>query len=540
VHGWRKTLLALMVSLLAATVAATPTLGQAQPPQTQLAWSAPVSIDPEVEAGSNILTGVSCASPSLCVAVDHSGEVISSTDPGGGPSAWTRARVDGSTIISGVSCPSTSLCVAVDQRGDVLTSTDPTAGATAWSVAEVQPHGRGLNGVSCPTTTTCVAVSAAGQVLVSSNPTGGAGAWRVTPVDLSSTGYLGANDIYAVSCASPSLCVAVDFEGNAVASTEPFGGAQAWTASGIDADNALYAVSCPSAALCVATDWAGDVVASSNPTAGGGAWAAAKIAAGAPNVHVGGVSCPSVSLCVAVDEQGDAFTSSDPAGGAATWAPADIDGANDLSGVSCPSLGLCVAVDSAGQVVVGAEHPALSVATDGTGAGTVRGAGISCPSRCSHSYAGGATVTLVAGAAPGSTFTGWGGACGGRSSCVVTMDGEQLVTAGFVASALRLRVVRVRLAELLTRGLALRASCTVACHVTVSVRLGGGGATAGTPVGASRASLRARHSRTLLVGLTASAKRRLGGVSRVALVVSATASYRGVRDTFSRAISVAR
>jgi hypothetical protein len=494
-----------------------------------------------VEPGNNILTGVSCASSSLCVAVDHSGEVISSTDPGGGASAWTPARVDGSTIISSVSCPSPSLCVAVDQHGAVLASTDPTGGVGAWSVTEIDPSGRGLNGVSCPSISLCVAVSAAGDVLASANPTGGAGAWRITPADSSSTGYLGANDIYAVSCASASLCAAVDFEGNLLTSTEPLGGSQAWTVSDIDANNALYAVSCPSAALCVASDWAGDVLASSSPTAGAGAWVPAKIDPGGPNVHVAGVSCPSVSLCVAVDEHGNAFTSTDPTGGAATWAPVDVDGANYLSGVSCPSTGLCVAADNAGQVVVGAQHPVLSVTTDGSGAGTVTASGISCPSSCSQSYPGGAAVTLTARPAPGSTFAGWGGACSGRSSCVVTMDREQLVTASFVASALRVHIARVRLAQLLTAGLPVSMSCTLACHVAVALRLGGGGASAaGAVIGRSRATLRPRRDRTVLVALTASAKRRLRHVSSVALALSATAAYRGVSDTVSQAVSVRR
>jgi hypothetical protein len=51
-----------------------------------------------------------------------------STDPASG--TWTHVDV-GSPLLS-ISCPSTSLCVATDGSGDVVVSTDPSAGASAW------------------------------------------------------------------------------------------------------------------------------------------------------------------------------------------------------------------------------------------------------------------------------------------------------------------------------------------------------------------------------------------------------------------------
>ena len=59
----------------------------------------------------------------------------------------------------------------------------------------------------------------------------------------------------------------------------------------------------------------------------------------------------------------------------------------------------------------------LTVATAGVGAGTVRGPGLTCVrpavvgNECTETYAAGAVVTLTAGAAAGSGFTGWRGAC---------------------------------------------------------------------------------------------------------------------------------
>ena len=78
----------------------------------------------------------------------------------------------------------------------------------------------------------------------------------------------------------------------------------------------------------------------------------------------------------------------------------------------------------------------LSVQLSGSGGGTVTSqpTGINCRDdggTCSAAFADGATVTLAATPGTGMTFTGWSGACTGTSSCVVTMDGNKSVGAGF-------------------------------------------------------------------------------------------------------------
>ena len=75
----------------------------------------------------------------------------------------------------------------------------------------------------------------------------------------------------------------------------------------------------------------------------------------------------------------------------------------------------------------------LSTEVAGTGAGDVIASGFSCSSTCSHSYPAGATVSLQAQPASGSTFAGWGGACGGAGSCTVTLTGDRSVSATFSA-----------------------------------------------------------------------------------------------------------
>ena len=91
------------------------------------------------------LTAVSCPSPWLCVALDSNGQIVTSTDPTGGPSAWTSFGVDqGSADFSAISCPSAFLCVAVDDLGNVATSTDPTGGSGAWTLTNLSPDITGL------------------------------------------------------------------------------------------------------------------------------------------------------------------------------------------------------------------------------------------------------------------------------------------------------------------------------------------------------------------------------------------------------------
>lgn len=78
---------------------------------------------------------------------------------------------------------------------------------------------------------------------------------------------------------------------------------------------------------------------------------------------------------------------------------------------------------------------ALTVSRTGTGTGTVTSSpvGISCGSDCAEAYPADTVVTLTATPTGDSSFAGWGGACTGTGSCIVTMSAARSVTATFLA-----------------------------------------------------------------------------------------------------------
>ena len=134
-----------------------------------------------VPAGSSSLNGVSCPSHALCV-TGNAGQMITSTDPADAAS-WKAASAGTGLPVKGVSCVSTSACAAVDNNADVITSTDPTGGPDAWSFVNVIPapfradgtsteRFNGMFGISCHSRSLCVAVGTRHQIIASTDPFG--------------------------------------------------------------------------------------------------------------------------------------------------------------------------------------------------------------------------------------------------------------------------------------------------------------------------------------------------------------------------------
>jgi len=186
-----------------------------------------------IHVDGNYLSAISCPSSSLCVAVDIVGNVVTSSNPADGRGVWIVAHVDGSNCfvseteapcyLSSVSCPTVDLCVAVDESGNVVTSTKPGGGAAAWKVTNLNggvmygPHSM-HSSVSCPTGRFCVGLGnddeARGFEISSTDPTGGPTAWTRSI-------HIGGSILNSVSCPSSSLCVAVSSWGDVVTSTTP-------------------------------------------------------------------------------------------------------------------------------------------------------------------------------------------------------------------------------------------------------------------------------------------------------------------------------
>jgi hypothetical protein len=196
---------------------------------SHLSWQRPVPIDRPGEFST-----ITCSSTSFCIAADVLGNVVTSTDPAGGKRAWHVTHVDEDTgcghlecYIEAISCPSRSFCAAYDTAGYVFTSTNFTARDAAWTSEQIEPLGE-LRGLSCPSASLCVAVNNQGQALISTDPTAGTDAWRTERIDFNSCpntcfsgGYLSKSALGGISCPSVSLCVAGDWFGNVLASTDP-------------------------------------------------------------------------------------------------------------------------------------------------------------------------------------------------------------------------------------------------------------------------------------------------------------------------------
>lgn len=90
-------------------------------------------------------------------------------------------------------------------------------------------------------------------------------------------------------------------------------------------------------------------------------------------------------------------------------------------------------VGSAGAGGVAA-RPTLVVVVHGHGRVVSKPAGISCPGKCSATFATGTRVTVISSPKKGWKLLRWGGTCSGTHACKVKMTASTAVTAVFVAS----------------------------------------------------------------------------------------------------------
>jgi hypothetical protein len=320
-------------------------------------WSEPVGASP----GNSPLERLTCSSPSFCVGIDSAGNVLTSTDPGGGAAGWSApVNIDDPlNYLISVACapPSGSLCVAIDASGDILTSTDPAGGAKAWSNAKSSDT-NGPRSVVCPSDSLCLISDEDGNILYSTDPAGGVSTWSA-PESVDTDG------IESIACVpSSTLCFLVDGGGNVLYSANPSGGLSSWSAPAKIDTHPLESLACSSASLCVASDSSGDVVNSTNPTGGPSAWSAPE---SVDKLGLQSVTCaPSTTTCVAEDYLGELLYSANPSGGLSSWsAPASVD-TSVIESLTCPSASLCLAGDILGNVLAGTAGPQSAAAATTT------------------------------------------------------------------------------------------------------------------------------------------------------------------------------
>jgi len=190
------------------------------------AWSIAVSPNASTTL-PNVLESVSCTSPTACVSVGYysdgsNDQTLVATWDG---TAWSitpspNPSTTQFNFLEGVSCTTPTRCVAVGgygPKGEYLTLVEAWDG-TAWTVM-VSPNvpatqSDRLNGVSCTSLKSCVAVgsysdSSTDQTLVE---TWDGTAWSITPSpnpSISQHNYLA-----GVSCASQTACVAAGVSSN--------------------------------------------------------------------------------------------------------------------------------------------------------------------------------------------------------------------------------------------------------------------------------------------------------------------------------------
>jgi hypothetical protein len=216
--------------------------------------------------------------------------------------------------------------------------------------------------MSCPSAGLCVGDTGGfGQIITSSDPSGTSEAdWSVLPtaqVAQNANGYV----LFGVSCVTQGagpFCLAVGTnpadptpgENNVLlTSTDPAGGASAWSVQRIAPSTIDGAPSCApgaSGTVCVDTNGSELVWASAdaeNPSAWG--------EVGSSNL--GGASfsaCPSAAQCFIATSNGTVLSDSTP-GSSFSWSSANSSatGLSSITGFSCPTTTFCIAAGTVGS-----------------------------------------------------------------------------------------------------------------------------------------------------------------------------------------------
>jgi photosystem II stability/assembly factor-like uncharacterized protein len=297
------------------------------------------------------------------------------------------------TLLAGLvlaACSPSSPAPTAAQKNAVagILGTTPTTVAPLTPVSTVTPPSTALS-ASASTTPTTAAIGA--------GSTPSPSAWQAT----GST----ALPLYAISCTTPSICIAVGGASGQGAAYSTGNGGSTWADLLLPAGTpSLEGISCPSSSECVAVGGSLILVTSN----AGATWTA-----DAASGDIRAVSCPDTVHCVAVgaggSSKGVSYSSSN---GGTSWAMTTISTATP-NAVACPSDLSCFAAGEASDggsntsaVVLGTTDQGASwsaqYATSGT---TSVYNGASCWSDTSCEVVGQANQQPVLGTSDGQTWT---------------------------------------------------------------------------------------------------------------------------------------
>jgi hypothetical protein len=317
------------------------------------AWGAVQATDP-----GKPLASVSCAGPTLCVALEPYSAGVYGYDG----TTWTldlTPPAKDSTGPGPVSCVSgTTFCMLIDVAGHAFTS----IGGVTWVAAGFLPAGQSTNGLSCLSATSCVAEAAAGGSGSIADSWNGA-TWTA--------GGATAVNLQGMSCSTANLCTALAFL-TGTPTLYSYDGA-AWTTMSLPAGESPTAtLSCTVGGACYAIGQ--DVgFAKLLYQYSAGAWSLVPNggAGSFPNI-ARALSCASSTFCGASgSNQAYAFDGT-------SWTRSTVGWGNQVNAVSCGSSSFCAAVDSGGNAVV--YNGSTWTAPASIGAGAIYGANaVSCP-----------------------------------------------------------------------------------------------------------------------------------------------------------------
>ncbi len=247
-------------------------------------------------AGTPALRSIACASTTTCVAVGGA-DTLRTADGG---ATWASQTVAGISALNGVNCVDTTTCIAVGtgppsggcaSSGASITTDD---GAADWSTASIVPCAP-LSGIDCPTAQVCFATGVGylgpGKAGVIEGSTDFGARWNQQLIL-----YGSHTELDDVACTNPQSCIAV---GSATyrAIVDTTNAGDTWNAAGLHAipsgSRSWFGVACWSAEGCEAVGASQPVTLNST-----GSWTSQNLPGAVGTLNA--ITCPGPSECVAV------------------------------------------------------------------------------------------------------------------------------------------------------------------------------------------------------------------------------------------------